>query len=469
MHKAVGVGERRDRIEHGGVTRQVHEVGLVAELAAEHRIVEHVRVVDHGVDDRHLVLVAREAQPVHRARIEEAAIADAGQIKLRNRIGRQVQERSERVPVGREAIVREEIVVGHQDTVPTPDPFVVQRELTLGVDSAAELAVSGLPGKGSGIELVDAVGADLIGAVDQALTEFALQQRALSRHEARGEGCVHVGRDRPIIGNFGAEAGVRRAGEVAGHQEAGLALHGRVGRREIGHVGDRHAEEFELRRLEVQHLLLLVVDDARTLDLPQRRLLRIVLARRAGRVDAVVEHRVVAAGPVGTGRGHAGLVGGVHAQRIDETVAVIVREIHDLGIGDLAVGIRHADVAFGMEPLGLLVVDDLVGLDAGAVVEQLDVTDRGDARIVVVVVDLGRLNQHLVVVGGLRRLRARRQRIIGELGRGRRHGCNVDQPAERDGSDDGEQKPAHGQAAPVRAHHSAARQTRHGPSMDGSH
>ncbi|MGY3466856.1 hypothetical protein ACVW0I_003727 [Bradyrhizobium sp. LM6.11] len=206
------------------------------------------------------------------------------------------------------------------------------------------------------------------------------------------------------------------------------------------------------------------------LDLPQRRLLRIVLARRAGGVDAVLEHRVVAAGAIGAARRHAGLVGRVHAQRIDETVTVIVGEIQDLGIGDLAVGIRHADVAFGMEPLGLLVVDDLVGLDAGAVIEQLDVTDRGDARIVVVVVDLGRLNQHLVVVGDLRRLRTRRQRIVGEaLGGGRRHDGNVDQATERCHGGESKQEPANGQAEPVRAHQCAPRPTRHGSLVDGRH
>ncbi|MHC2789964.1 hypothetical protein ACVMBZ_009216 [Bradyrhizobium liaoningense] len=468
--QAAGVGDRRDRIEHRLVTRQVHEIGLVAELAAEHGIVEHVGVVDHRIDDRHLALVARIAQPVHRTRIKEAAVADAGQIELRQRFRRQQQERAERVAVLIEPVVREEIIVGHQDAVPAPDPFVVQCELTLGVDGAAEVAVAGLPGKRSGIELVDAVRADLVGAVEQALSEFALQQHALPRQEARGEGCVHVGRDRPIIGNLDAIARIVRAGNITGYQEAALPLHGRVGRREIGHVGERHAEEFELCGLEIQHLLLLVVDDARTLDLPQWRLLRIVLARRAGRVDAVLEHRVVAAGAVGAARGHAGLVGRVHAQRIDETVAVIVGEIQDLGIGDLAVGIRHADVAFGMKPLGLLVVDDPVGLDAGAVVEQLDVTDRGDARIVVVVVDLGRLNQHLVVVGDPRRLRTRRQRIVGEaLGVGRRHGGSADQPAERGGSGDSEQEPANGPAAPVRTHQRAPRQTRHEPSVDGSH
>ena len=167
----------------------------------------------------------------------------------------------------------------------------------------------------------------------------------------------------------------------------------------IGQIGHRHAEELDLRILEIQHLLLLVVDDAGALDLPQRRLLRIVLARRAGGIDAVLEHGVVALRAVGAGGGHPRRILGIDAQRIDEAVAIVVAQIQAVGIGDLAVGIRHADVALGMQPLGLLVVDHLVGLDAGAVVEHLHVADRRHPRVVVVVIDLDRLNQHLAVVG----------------------------------------------------------------------
>ena len=51
-----------------------------------------------------------------------------------------------------------------------------------------------------------------------------------------------------------------------------------------------------------------------------------------------------------------------------------------------------------MQPLGLLIVDDLVGLDAGAVVEHLHVADRRHALVVVVVIDLDGLHEHLAVV-----------------------------------------------------------------------
>jgi hypothetical protein len=164
--------------------------------------------------------------------------------------------------------------------------------------------------------------------------------------------------------------------------------------------------------LEVQHLVDLVVDDAHRLHLPEWRLLRIVLAGRACRIDAVLEHRVVAAGAIGACCRHVRGVCRIGAKRIDEAVAVVVAEIDDVGIGDLAVDIGHADVAFGMQPLGLLIVDDLVRLDAGAVVEQLHIADRRYPRIVVVVVDLVRLHEHLPVIGRTLRDRLRRSRIV---------------------------------------------------------
>src|SRR5207302_3404246 len=150
------------------------------------------------------------------------------------------------------------------------------------------------------------------------------------------------------------------------------------------------------------------------LDLPQRRLLGIVPTGRAGGINAVFEHGVIAAGSVGARRRHSRRVFGIDTQRIDETVAVVVAEIHDVGVGDLAFRIGHADVALGMKTFGLLVVDDLVGLDAGAVVEQLDVADRRYALVIVVVIHLDGLHEHLAIVLGRRGRRLGRPRIVGE-------------------------------------------------------
>ena len=159
------------------------------------------------------------------------------------------------------------------------------------------------------------------------------------------------------------------------------------------------AEEFEARVLEIDHLLALVVDDARGLDLPLRRFLRIVLARLAGGVDAVVEHRVVAARAFRARRRHARLIRRVEAQRVDEAVAIIVGQIHDVAVGDLAVGFGQADIALRVQALAGLVVDHLVGFDRRAAVIDLHAADGGDAMIDVVVVDLARLHEHLLLPG----------------------------------------------------------------------
>src|SRR6266478_80308 len=118
--------------------------------------------------------------------------------KLRYGFRRQAQKRVQLVLVLGQPVIGEKIVIREQHTIPAPHPFVVQRELALGVDATAEGAVSGLTGEGSRVQLVDAVGADLIRPVDQALTEFALQQHALPGCKPRREGRVVVGSDRPV-------------------------------------------------------------------------------------------------------------------------------------------------------------------------------------------------------------------------------------------------------------------------------
>jgi hypothetical protein len=136
------------------------------------------------------------------------------------------------------------------------------------------------------------------------------------------------------------------------------------------------------------------VDHPRALDLPERRLLGVVLAGLAGGVHAAVEHGERAARTVGACRRHPRFVGGVETQRVDETVAEIVAEIHGVGIGDLAVGLGQPDVALGLHPLGGFVVDHPVGFDGGAGIINLHIANGRDALVVGVVVDLDRLQQH---------------------------------------------------------------------------
>ena len=70
-----------------------------------------------------------------------------------------------------------------------------------------------------------------------------------------------------------------------------------------------------------------------------------------------------------------------------------------LAIGDLAVGFGEPDIALGVQALGGLVVDDAVGFQHRAAVVDLHVADGGDAVIGVVVIDLARLHEHLLLPG----------------------------------------------------------------------
>ena len=200
-----------DGIEIGLVARQAGEVEVVAKLATHDRMIEGVVVVEHRMDNRNLFLYVRrrEAVIIHRADVEIAAVALAGEIDLREaRIGG-APERVDIVVGGQTRIVVcQERLVGQHHPVPAPDPFVVERKLAVALHAAAEIAVAGCGdarrgvGKIGAVLLVDAGGADRVGAVEQALTKLALQQRPLLGGDHRRERGVIVRRQRPVVGNF---------------------------------------------------------------------------------------------------------------------------------------------------------------------------------------------------------------------------------------------------------------------------
>ena len=112
-----------------------------------------------------------------------------------------------------------------------------------------------------------------------------------------------------------------------------------------------------------------------------------------------MKDRVVAARAFGARGGHTGLIGAVEAQRVDEAVTVVVGQIHGLAIGDLAVRFGQPDVTLGAQALAVLVIDDLVGLQGRAAIIDLHAADRGYPMIGVVVVNLARLHEHLLLPG----------------------------------------------------------------------
>ena len=126
--------------------------------------------------------------------------------------------------------------------------------------------------------------------VVEPLAPFRVEERPLRREIGRRHRQIVIGREIEEIRHADAEADVAAAGEGR-REQAALAGHRRIGRGKIGDIGDRHAGDLEPRVLVVDDVGLLVLDDLRGADLPQRRPLRMGLARLAGGVDAAVEHR----------------------------------------------------------------------------------------------------------------------------------------------------------------------------------
>jgi hypothetical protein len=445
------------------------------------RLVECVGVVDHRQNDRQRALDVGFGEPVvlDRTHVEVAAVSAPGQIELRDAFGERIELR---IGAGllqlADLVILEVGLVGHQHAVETPGPARRQGEPALSFDGAAPVAEA----RGQHavvvdevllVELVDARGPERQVAFLEALPILRAQQRTLFRGDARRDREVVIGREREVVRRFDAEA-VGRARRYDRHQEAGLALHAGIGRGEIGEVRQRDAEELDPGVLEVHHLVGLVVNDADRLDLPQRRLERIVLAGFAGGVDATREHRVVGAGAFGARGRHPRVVDRLEAQRIDEAVAEVVGEIELLAVADLAVGFGEPRVAFGMQALGALVVDHLVGFDRRAVVVDLDVAGRRHEIVGVVIANLVSLDEHLSVDALLlgealaRGLGAQLVAKIEEVGLrdGRRQRRNAGRERRRHGEHRrGETRTAtpSGRACCGRAHHHSPPRFNNGP------
>ncbi len=397
-------GGRRGTDKVGLVARHGIEIHLHTRFAAEDRIAEDVIVIERS-DHRDEILVVGhgQAEEIHSPHVEEAAIALAGQIGLRDFL---------RFGGADQAIVTQEGAVGRQGTVPTPLPLAVDDEIARTLHHAAVFAVARQAGKLLDILLLDAGGADVVRAVDQPLAPLSLGQQALFGEVERIEGQIAVGRDVPEERHAGTDAKHAVIVELR-HQEAGLALHRGVGRGKVREIGERQPEELERGVLVIDHLLVLIVNDAGRLDLPENRLFRMVLAGFAGGIDAILEHRDVAVRAIGAGCREMGLVRGVHAQRIQEPVAEILGQLHGVGGQNLAVGLLQQHVALGAQRVRLAVEGHALRLQGGAVVIDLDVADRRDLVVLVVVDQLVGGHEHLLVgvrlgqlgVGEARRLR----------------------------------------------------------------
>ena len=224
-------------------------LSLNVDLAAERaRAVGALLVVGDRVHDGQLLLpvVARQASEVVAAGVEPGAVALALQVDRRDRLleVERLDALALDAVVGQEPLVRE-----HRD-VPAPAPFLVDVETPGGLDRAAEIAVLGAERRRQErrvVALEDAGEADVVGAGEQAMAPFGLAENALAREEGRLKRQIHVRRDVPVErdGDAGAE---RARGDVMRREEAGLALHRRIGRPEIRHVGDRDSRRARASR-----------------------------------------------------------------------------------------------------------------------------------------------------------------------------------------------------------------------------
>jgi len=140
------------------------------------------------------------------------------------------------------------------------------------------------------------------------------------------------------------------------------------------------------------------VDDLGSFHLPQRGTRGVLLARLAGRVGALLEGGGFAAGALGTRRGEARLVRRLDAQRIDEAVAEVVRQLKPFAGGDGAVGLGQARIALGIDAARVAVIGDAVGLEHPALVVEVHVADSRNGVLVVVVDDLARLDDEVLVL-----------------------------------------------------------------------
>src|SRR4051794_24763584 len=96
------------------------------------------------MDDRNLLLRVglREAVVVDAARVEEAAVAFASDVELRDAFGQAGAQRIDAALIGRQRVVLEIGGVARHDAVPAPKPLFVERELAGGFERAAPVAIA---------------------------------------------------------------------------------------------------------------------------------------------------------------------------------------------------------------------------------------------------------------------------------------------------------------------------------------
>ncbi len=168
MEKLLGWSADLERVVLGA--QDIGEVGRVGQLAAQHLVIRDLVVVDDGRDVALTVLLELVAGRsvgqdlvVRSPRLEIVPVADPGQVHRRDRLG----------GVGvQHIVVAGERAVGRHRAIPAERPILIDEELARRPKTATQRAVAIGAGEGVGIHLVDAGGADGVGAMHEAMPPF---------------------------------------------------------------------------------------------------------------------------------------------------------------------------------------------------------------------------------------------------------------------------------------------------------
>ena len=127
---------------------------------------------------------------------------------------------------------------------------------------------------------------------------------------------------------------------------------------------------------------------------PQRRAVGMFGATRAGGIGALVKDRGVGVDLFRARRADMGLFLGVGAHRVDEALLEVAGQLHLVGVGHRAVGVGELDRALRQNAAGVLEIGDAVGFEHLALIIDLGVALGGDGMGLVVVDDAVGLDDH---------------------------------------------------------------------------
>ena len=288
-----------------------------------------------------------------------------------------------------------EIPVGLCHHIPTKTPARIKIEIAFRCDHAAIVffAVNGVYIEFARLVLVNASNTKIVCAIFQAMTPFGFGQEALLRVIGRRKGHVVVRRKCPEIRVLDAEAEIVLVGKTR-KQEAALALHCRVCHLECREIGKWHTKELEAAMFKTNRLRRAVPDDLARLDLPENRLVRILRAGFAGRIDAIVERRDFAVAAFSAFGGKAGVVRRLDTKAVHEAVAETVGDIHMFGVDLVAVAFDDFNITRRGHTPRLLVIGYLVGDEMVAVILDTHFALSRDGIDVAIIDELVCLQKH---------------------------------------------------------------------------